>query len=162
MAGSLVRALNRLVDALAVLTFTGMFLCVLVQVILRYGFDRPLVWSDELARYLFVWCAFLGWIVASRRRSHLAITVVADRFGPRAQAAFALVSALATLAFCAVLGWYGVQITRRNVDIDTVALFFTFAAVYAIVPIAAVAVGLQALADVRSAWSRLSAAKAAA
>jgi len=159
---ALVRAVERVVDALAVLSFTGMFLCVLVQVILRYGFDRPLVWSDELARYLFVWCAFLGWIVAARRRSHLAITVVGYRLGPRGHAAFALVGALATLAFCVVLGFYGVQITRRNFDIDTVALFFSFAAVYAIVPVAAVAVGLHALADARSALVRLSTGKAAA
>ena len=41
-----------------------MFLCVFAQVVLRYGFDSPLVWSDELARYLFVWCAFLGWVIA--------------------------------------------------------------------------------------------------
>ena len=98
---------ERVVDALAVATFTGMFLCVLVQVVLRYGFDRPLVWSDELARYLFVWCAFLGWIIAARRRSHLAITVVSDKLGPRGQAAFALVGAVGGVAFCAVLAWYG-------------------------------------------------------
>jgi len=158
---ALARAAERVIDALAVLSFSGMFLCVLVQVIMRYGFDRPFVWSDELARYLFVWCAFLGWIVAARRRSHLTITVVGERLGPRGRAAFALVGALATLAFCVVLGWYGAQITRRNVDIDTVALFFTFAAVYAIVPIAAVAVGLHALADVRLALRRFADGEAA-
>ena len=37
------------------------------QVVLRYGFNDPLTWSDELARYLFIWCSFLGWIIASRR-----------------------------------------------------------------------------------------------
>ena len=159
---TLVRVAERVIDALAVLTFTGMFLCVLVQVILRYGFDRPLVWSDELARYLFVWCAFLGWIIAARRHSHLAVTVVADKLGLRGQAAFALVGALANVAFCIVLGWYGLQITQRNVDIDTVALFFTFAVVYAIVPIAAVAVGLHAVADARVALAQLATSKAAA
>ena len=159
---TLVRAAERVIDALAVLSFTGMFLCVLVQVILRYGFDRPLVWSDELARYLFVWCAFLGWIIAARRRSHLSITVVADNLGPRGHAAFALFGALANLAFCIVLGWYGLQITQRNVDIDTVALFFTFAVVYAIVPLAAIAVGLHAVADARTALERLGTTKVAA
>ena len=46
----LARAATRIVDALAIASFTGMFACVLAQVVLRYGFDRPLVWSDELAK----------------------------------------------------------------------------------------------------------------
>ena len=152
---------SRLIDALAIATFSGMFLCVFVQVVLRYGFDRPLVWSDELARYLFVWCAFLGWIIAARRRSHLTITVLADRSGPRGQALFTLVGALSSIAFAAILFWFGVQITRRNVDIDTVALFFTFGVVYAIVPVAALAVGLHAIADVLGAVRKFTAAGSA-
>ncbi len=157
--GGLARVAERAVDALAIATFSGMFLCVLAQVILRYGFDRPLVWSDELARYLFVWCAFLGWILAARRRSHLAITVISDRLAARGRAAFALAGAGASIGFCAVLVWYGVQIARRNMDIDTVALFFTFGFVYAIVPAAAVAVGLYAIADARTALAAVRAAK---
>ncbi len=74
------------VDVLAIVTFSGMFLCVLVQVIFRYFFDSPLTWSDELARYLFVWCAFLGWVIAARRRSHLAITSVQAKLPPRGRA----------------------------------------------------------------------------
>ncbi len=143
----LVRAATRVVDALAIASFTGMFLCVLAQVVLRYVFDRPLVWSDELARYLFVWCAFLGWIVAARRRSHLAIGVLAERCGSRGRALFALVASAAALMFAALLFVYGVQISARNLDIDTVALFFSFGFVYAIVPVAAVAVGIYAIVD---------------
>ena len=140
-------AATRVVDALAIASFTGMFLCVLGQVVLRYVFDRPLVWSDELARYLFVWCAFLGWIVAARRRSHLAIGVVADRCGPRGRALFALAASAAAFIFAAILFAYGVQITVRNLDIGTVALFFSFGFVYAIVPVAALAVGIYAIVD---------------
>ena len=67
------RVAERAVDALAIVTFAGMFACVLGQVVFRYFLGDPLTWSDELARYLFVWCAFLGWVIAARRRSHLAI-----------------------------------------------------------------------------------------
>ena len=42
---------------------------------------------------------------------------------------------------------YGIQITARNLDIGTVALFFSFGFVYAIVPVAALAVGLYAIVD---------------
>jgi TRAP-type C4-dicarboxylate transport system permease small subunit len=158
---TLVRLATRLIDALAIATFVGMFLCVFVQVVLRYGFDRPLVWSDELARYLFVWCAFLGWIIAARRRSHLTVGVLAERCGSRGRAIFALVGAVCSVAFAAILFWYGLQITRRNLDIDTVALFFSFGFVYAIVPVAAFAVGVHALADMAGALRQLAAGDAA-
>jgi len=150
----LARAATRVVDALAIASFTGMFLCVLGQVVLRYVFDRPLVWSDELARYLFVWCAFLGWIVAARRRSHLAIGVIADRCGPRGRALFGFAASAATLAFALLLFGYGIQITARNLDIDTVALFFSFGVVYAIVPLAALAIGAYAIVDAVAAWQQ--------
>jgi TRAP-type C4-dicarboxylate transport system permease small subunit len=151
---------SRVIDAFAIVTFTGMFLCVFVQVILRYGFDRPLVWSDELARYLFVWCAFLGWMIAARRRSHLVVNLFEGHVGPRGGALFALVGAAATIAFAAILLYFGLQIAWRNVDIDTVALFFTFGAVYAVVPVAALAVGLYAGADAVAALQTLTARRA--
>jgi len=52
-----------------------------------YFFGDPTTWSDELARYLFVWCSFVGWVVAARKRSHLGIALVAERSPPRVKAA---------------------------------------------------------------------------
>jgi TRAP-type C4-dicarboxylate transport system permease small subunit len=150
-----IRHVERAIDALAVTLFVLMFACVLGQVVFRYFLGSPLVWSDELARYLFVWCAFLGWIVAARKRSHLGIAVVAERSGPRGAAALRLVGAVAAVTFAGVLVFYGTRIAVRNVDVDTVALFFTIGAVYAIVPLAGIAVGLYAVADARVAVAAL-------
>jgi TRAP-type C4-dicarboxylate transport system permease small subunit len=151
----LLRHAERAVDALAITLFVLMFGCVLGQVVFRYFLGSPLVWSDELARYLFVWCAFLGWIVAARKRSHLGVSVVGERLGPRGAAALRLVGALAAVAFAGVLVFYGLRIAARNLDVDTVALFFTIGAVYAIVPLAGIAVGLYALADAQVAVGQL-------
>jgi len=151
----LARVAARVLDALAIATFTGMFLCVIVQVVLRYFFGDPTTWSDELARYLFVWCSFIGWVIAARKRSHLGIALVAERSPPRVKAAIELVGASASVAFAGILLYYGLQITSRNADVDTVTLFFTFGVVYAIVPVAALAVGALALADARTAASAL-------
>lgn len=145
------RRIDRAIDVLAVIVFAGMFLCVIAQVLFRYFLDDPLVWSDELARYLFVWASFLGWIIAARRRSHLSIDMVATRLAPRGQAALRLVGAVAGVAFAAVLVFYGWRIMQRNLDVETTTLFFTMGVVYAIVPLAAFAVGLYALADARAA-----------
>ena len=32
----------------------------LLQIVLRYAFNAPLIWSEELARFLTVWMTFLG------------------------------------------------------------------------------------------------------
>ena len=150
----------RAVDIMAIATFAGMFACVLAGVGFRYFLSDPLTWSDELARYLFVWCAFLGWVVAARRRSHLAIGSLPERAPPRVRALLSLLAAVAAIAFAAVLAWYGTRIALRNLDVDTTTLFFTMGVVYAIVPLAAVAVGLHAIADAHAAWRALSEASA--
>lgn len=137
----------RAIDWLAIATFCGMFACVLGQVGFRYFLGDPLTWSDELARYLFVWCSFLGWIIAARRHSHLAIGSLPERASPRVRALLAILAAGAALAFAAVLGFYGTRLMVRNIDVDTTTLFFTMGVVYAIVPLATLAVGLHAIAD---------------
>ena len=149
------RVVDRVVDWVAVAAFAGMFACVLGQVVFRYFLGAPLVLSDELARYLFVWASFLGWIIAARRRSHLSIDMAASRAGPRGRAALRLVGALAGLAFAGLLVFYGWRITARNLDVETTTLFFTMGVVYAMVPAAALAVGLYAIADALAAWRAL-------
>ncbi len=47
-------------------------------VVSRYVFNRPLVWSDELATLLFLWLAMLGSVVALRRGEHMRLTAIAN------------------------------------------------------------------------------------
>jgi TRAP-type transport system small permease protein len=152
---AIARTAGRVVDGLAIATFTGMFACVLVQVVFRYFFGDPLVWSDELARYLFVWCSFLGWVIAARKRSHLFVSIAADRLPPRGRAVLALVGALAALAFAALLVYYGTNIAARNWDVETTSLAMPMGVVYVIVPAAAFAVAFHAFADARAALRAL-------
>jgi TRAP-type C4-dicarboxylate transport system permease small subunit len=143
----------RATDALAIACFVAMFGCVLAGVVFRYGFDNPLTWSDELGRYLFIWCSLLGWVVAARRRSHLAVTMGRERLGPRSQALLQAAGALAAIAFAVVLVVYGLRISERNWDVEAASLAVTMGMVYAVVPVAALAVGLYAVADAWAAWS---------
>ena len=47
-----------------------MTVVVLLQVIYRYLLAQPLHWSEELARYLFVWISVLGAALSVQRRGH--------------------------------------------------------------------------------------------
>src|SRR5690348_6219396 len=69
--GHWVEAASRAYDAvalrLATVLLALMILLVAAQVVLRYGLNAPLTWSEELTTYLFGWLIFLGATVTVRR-----------------------------------------------------------------------------------------------
>jgi tripartite ATP-independent transporter DctM subunit len=73
----------RLDAALALVTEIPAAILVAVEILVlfagvvaRYGFHRPLVWSDELATLLFLWLAMLGAVIALRRGEHMRLTAI--------------------------------------------------------------------------------------
>jgi len=56
-------------------------LTVLMQIILRFGFNNPRAWAEEVSRYLFIWMVFIGCGIATARGSHIRVTEVVDMFG---------------------------------------------------------------------------------
>lgn len=155
------RVAERTIDAAAIVVFSGILLCVLLQVFFRYVLNDPLTWSEELARYLFIWCAFLGWILASRRHSHLAMSFVVERLPSRAQAAIAIAIEAATIAFAWVLGTRGLRLVLNNWDVENVAVPFNLGVVYLIEPIAALAISIYAAGALLEAVRRLRAPRGA-
>lgn len=50
-----------------------MTLIVFLQVVYRYVLVQPLHWSEELARYLFVWVSILGATLGLQKRGHFGL-----------------------------------------------------------------------------------------
>jgi TRAP-type C4-dicarboxylate transport system permease small subunit len=52
------------------------------NVVLRYGFNSGITFSEELSRWGFVWMTFLGAIVALKENGHLGTDMLVGRLGP--------------------------------------------------------------------------------
>ncbi len=72
-------ALGATVERLLLAGIVALTLVMAAQVFCRYVVNYSLVWSEELARYLTIWLAFLGVSLGVRADSHFGITVVLDR-----------------------------------------------------------------------------------
>ena len=131
------RRAERAVDVLAVVLFAIMFGVIVLQIVLRYVFNAPLVWTDEAAQYLFVWVSFLGWAMAARKRIHIGISVVIDRLPPSARRTLHATWCALQVAFAVVLLVVGTVITRAQSDVQMVSIDFSFWPVYLVVPLAA-------------------------
>lgn len=142
-------AVNATVDGAGARLVSGavaaMFVLVVTQVFCRYLLNAALVWAEEAARYLFVFTTFIGAPVAMRRGAHIAVTFVVERLPAGArrfvQAAAQLLSGL----LYAVLVHYGVALARQNFDQASPALGLPLGAVYLVIPLAGLLLGLQAL-----------------
>jgi len=130
------RAATCVLHGAGVVLFIGMCLLVLAQVVARKFFE-PLVWSEELARYIFIWVAFLGWVIASHNKSHIRISLVTDRAGPVLKMALGIFADLAVMVFALIFVVKGWRLVQNNLDIETVTLFFDFWVVYLVVPLSA-------------------------
>lgn len=78
--------MKRLIDLLATtllllagLLITTSTVSLLIQVVSRYFFNAPTVWSEELAIFCFVWSTMLAVPVAFLRREHIVIDFVVTR-----------------------------------------------------------------------------------
>lgn len=126
-----------MLDTLAVVLFAGMFGVIIMQIVLRYVFNSPFVWTDEAAQYLFVWTSFLGWTMATRKRIHIGINVVVDRLPGTGRRALHALWCATTVAFALILLFVGATILRKNADVRMISLDFAFWPVYLVVPLAA-------------------------
>jgi TRAP-type transport system small permease protein len=71
----------KLLERLLALLLAAMVLMVFGNVVLRYGFNSGLTFSEELSRWAFVWMTFLGAIVALRDNGHLGTDMLVGRLG---------------------------------------------------------------------------------
>ena len=99
--------IEKALDAVLVFMMIVMAGAVVLQVTSRYVFNNPTSWSEELARYLFVWITFLGAAVVIRKRRHVDVTVLTDRLPPSAAKVVYLVSDVAVLFMLGALTWAG-------------------------------------------------------
>jgi TRAP-type C4-dicarboxylate transport system permease small subunit len=74
------RYLDRTVEAVATAAFIMMVGATMLQVVARYVLLIPIPWTEELARILFSWSMLLGIAVGIRRREHVRVEALLERF----------------------------------------------------------------------------------
>ncbi|MEJ5229405.1 MAG: TRAP transporter small permease [Pseudothermotoga sp.] len=60
-----------------------LFMSMLLQVILRYGFKHPSPELFEISSYSFVWAVLLGAALANKYKNHIKFDIIYNKFSPR-------------------------------------------------------------------------------
>ena len=70
----------------AIITGLTLSICVVLvnaNVIMRYFFNNPIHWAEEVVTSLFVWTVFIGSAYAYRKHSHLGVDIFVNILPPK-------------------------------------------------------------------------------
>ena len=85
---------------------------VTIQMISRFTQLIPAwIWTEEMARFLFIWMVMLGAMIGVRDGTHFECDVWPE-LKPRANALLHIVSMVFVLVFALVFVWYGIKFVQ--------------------------------------------------
>ena len=134
--------LTAALEYLSMACIAVMTILVIAQVVLRYVFNDPLDWSEEMARILFIYLAFIGIGAAYGRRKHMAIDAVVILLPPRMKRAveFLVVGIASAFLLAVIMLTVRSMVELHRMDVTTPALEYPMPLVYLVIPL-----GLSAL-----------------
>ena len=95
--------LTKAVEWVLVTMFGIMAVLVFGNVVLRYGFNSGIVFSEEVSRFMFMWLTLIGALIVMKDHGHLGMSSVVELFGERGQRICRFLADSLTLACCLLL-----------------------------------------------------------
>lgn len=144
---TLAQRLSRLFELIAEAALVALLLLVAHEVFLRYVLNAPTQYSVEVSEYLLVLLSFFSIPYVLQRDRHVRVTFVIERLPPRGRAAADLTAHVLLLVYCAVLVYYGGEMSVtawQGDDRSSSLISFPLFIPYAFIPLGALALALQA------------------
>ena len=132
----------RLILGLAMVLLALLVATTLLQVLSRYVLSKPLDWTEETARYLFVWVAMLGAGMAAKDRAHFFVDLLLERLPPRLEKYVTVFTGIVASVFLIVISWAALELAVSNGVQDSPVLTIPMSVPYFAIP---VGLGLMAL-----------------
>ena len=103
-------------EAIVVAMMAMMPVLIGVQIFMRYVMGASLSWSEELARYFFIWATYVGIAYAVRKDAHIRVTMGTDLLSASGQTYVRILTHVIFGAFALFVmyqGWFMVEKTFR-------------------------------------------------
>lgn len=137
--------INRIVTALAMLFLVVLLVSSTAQVVSRYALNASIVWTEELARYCFVWLNLLGASVLVKIGGHAVVDLFSKKLGPGAKRVYQTLINAAILYIGIVFVKYGWQLVTVVKKQKSPAMHISMAYVYSAVMVCGILVCFQAI-----------------
>jgi C4-dicarboxylate transporter DctQ subunit len=150
MLGKIFRFLDKVLTFFEDWTlFVSVFVALIAlffNVVLRYGFNYSLAWSEELVREVIIYTTFIGCSAAVKNRSMIKIDASVQLL-PKLKTPLTFFSNLATLIFACLMMYYGwlMALMQHRTHQKTIIMQIPLVYLYAILPLMGVLMFIRTL-----------------
>jgi TRAP-type C4-dicarboxylate transport system permease small subunit len=117
------------------------------QVLARFVLSQPSTWTEEAMRRLLIWCVMLGVVAAFRRGALVSVDLMLRLSRGTWRAVLRAIITTVSLAFLAVLLWFGTDLAWRVRFQTFASMELSMAWAYAALPVGAALAMLAVLAQ---------------
>jgi TRAP-type C4-dicarboxylate transport system permease small subunit len=107
------RIVTRAIWALAAALLAAISALGLYQVLIRFVFNQPSSWTEEIIGRLLIWTVALGVVAAFRQGALVSVDVMLRWSRGRWRQVVRLIILLVTATFLGLLAWLGYDLARR-------------------------------------------------
>lgn len=137
---------DQLEQTLIVFFFAVLILTVFIQIISRVIFNAPLMYTEELSRYLFIWIVFLGMSYITKIRSNVCIEIFTNKLKEKGKRIFDIIVNIVSIAVFIFIFFWSVEFVKFQWINPAPAMRFSQGIVYLICPVAMVLSAVRSIA----------------
>lgn len=118
------------------------------QVMARFLFNSPFSWSDELARYSYVWLTFIASAAVMSQRGHITVEVGDARMPRRVRIGLNIIGMAVVVVASGMLIAGSVEFLEHRASGYSTGLGIPMSLFYGVVAVGVVLIGLHALINI--------------
>lgn len=84
-----------------------------INIIMRYFFSNAIPWSEELARYIFLWLIWIGASYGVKKAKHIRIDIIFNKISKNASYQLENIITIICICFCMFLVFKGSELTSN-------------------------------------------------
>ena len=136
----LIDGFYRLLQGLLILLMAALIVPVTLQIVSRFTDLVPrYVWTEEIARFAFIWIIMIGSMIAVRDGSHFDLEILPPAATPRGRALLRMVRHVAMALVALIFLWFGYRFAQFGLDQESDLTGINMLAIHIAWPLAGLA-----------------------
>ncbi len=137
--------LEKVIKVFMAILIAGMVIFISTQVGFRYLLNRPLAWTEEVARHLMIWSALLGASIAYRKKGHLGMDFIVLLFSKPWQRRAEGIVHLLSIGFFGLIAFHGISLVQKTMSQFSSAILIPMGYIIAALPVGSAFIFLFAI-----------------